>query len=389
MDAGLVERLERNLELEKRSKEAEEKLRLSIGGEHAGDEASVLSREKENDMVMMKKDDNDDDNELFKRLASSVLAANGEDTHGYTDDTPNDGANGNRNRILGDGGHAYGDYATATTAMGDGDEEEGITVATRRLSSREQLRHQRRQQRQVFPRAAAASATAAQTAGTHASATADAAHTGDEDASLDAGLGPAAAARLHKARATSLARDLASVTARYSESASEVTSLRSELKEAVAERDRLQRMLRQAESGRDKHKRAEEELSQRCEDLLRERAKERGGAAAELKSLKQLEAEHKSLQVRFTRATDELASMRLQLKSTTSTLRDEKDASGVATSKLAGDVRRLEREKAELVKAFKQQMKLVDVLKKQRVHVEAAQMLNFTEAEFRKALEKV
>ena len=61
----------------------------------------------------------------------------------------------------------------------------------------------------------------------------------------------------------------------------------------------------------------------------------------------------------------------------------------MATSKLAGDVRRLEREKAELVKAFKQQMKLVDVLKKQRVHVEAAQMLNFTEAEFRKALEKV
>ena len=107
------------------------------------------------------------------------------------------------------------------------------------------------------------------------------------------------------------------------------------------------------------------------------------------KELKQLESEHKSLQVRFARASEELASARAHLKSTTSSMRDEKSVASTANSRLVSDVRRLEKEKTELVKAFKQQMKLVDVLKKQRVHIEAAQLLNFTEAEFKKALEKV
>ena len=72
-------------------------------------------------------------------------------------------------------------------------------------------------------------------------------------------------------------------------------------------------------------------------------------------------------------------------------LKDERDGAGQAsrleTQRLAAENMRLRKRQSELILAFKKQAKPIDVLKRQKLHVEAATLLSFTEEEFSKTLE--
>ena len=47
----------------------------------------------------------------------------------------------------------------------------------------------------------------------------------------------------------------------------------------------------------------------------------------------------------------------------------------------------LEKQRNELLLGFKKQLKLVDILKRERTHLEAAQLFHYTQNEFMKTLE--
>ena len=389
---GLAERLQRNVALERQSaallresKEAFAEIRDPCKLEQESDEMKETHMQEGVNSSITEETGTDVDAVDVRRLAMSVIRDESESFHFGEDDAVVFGETlGEREACM----NGYGDERdNADDNLMASDPE------TSKTTSRELLRQQQRQHRHLFPRAAArADAEFAASGGGSGKSNNSQTPNHDvhsDDLELDAGISPAAAARLHKARADSLARDLEALSARHADTSRELSSLKSSVKELESSRDKLNRTCRAADTAKEKHAKAEDALRVRCDELQRELAQEKMRSGTALKELRQLETEHKSLGVRFTRSSEEVSSLRAHVKELKSSFRDDRDVSNNANTKLVSDIRRLEKEKAELVKAFKQQMKLVDVLKKQRVHIEAAQLLNFTEAEFRKALEKV
>lgn len=391
---GLTERLERNLLLERQSaallresREMSVSLKDDVTQEGVDGKEEVANNDEEEQAFGCHVEAGNDVDQVdtvdVRRLAMSVLSDDRESFHFGEDDAVMFGENIDE--------RDHHTHLSTQIYKENADDGSEVDPKISKPSSREALRQQQRQQRHIFPHAAAVADKEQAAIESRSAANNDGENDGflTDELELNSGISPAAAARLHKARADSLARDLAALSSRHSETSRELSELRTTVKELGSSRDKLHRTCRAADTAKEKHAKAEETLRARCDELQKELAQEKTLRSTAQKDLKQLDSEHKSLHVRFTRSTEEVSSLKAQVKELKSSFRDDRDVTQSANTKLVSDIRRLEKEKAELVKAFKQQMKLVDVLKKQRVHIEAAQMLNFTEAEFRKALEKV
>ena len=85
---------------------------------------------------------------------------------------------------------------------------------------------------------------------------------------------------------------------------------------------------------------------------------------------------------KLNRALEELEKLRLQLRSEKAQESGKNNKMRFDMEKLVDTNRSLEKQRNELLQAFKKQMKLIDVLKRQKLHIESAKLLNFTEDEF-------
>ncbi len=90
---------------------------------------------------------------------------------------------------------------------------------------------------------------------------------------------------------------------------------------------------------------------------------------------------------RLNRALEELQSSK-KLLAQSQTKKDELvSATTQESNKLRMEVKRLEKQKQDLMTGFKKQMQLIDNLKRQKIHLQTARLLAFTEEEFLKCLE--
>ncbi|TRY82077.1 hypothetical protein DNTS_006696 [Danionella cerebrum] len=118
---------------------------------------------------------------------------------------------------------------------------------------------------------------------------------------------------------------------------------------------------------------------------------EAGTRIAELESMKrnhkQATSSHGATEVRLNRALEEVEKTKTQLTKLKQSSKDSSSQEHKQMETLQAENRKLERQKAELIAGFKKQLKLIDVLKRQKMHLEAAKLLSFTEEEFMKALD--
>ncbi|XP_040082526.1 testis-expressed protein 9 isoform X3 [Oryx dammah] len=155
-------------------------------------------------------------------------------------------------------------------------------------------------------------------------------------------IGTEAQIRFLKAKLRVVQEELDNVVCEYKKMEDEIQGLKSQLKNLEEDCVRQQRTINLQQSQTEKFKTLFEESNKKCDGLQQQLSSvERDIANEEHKKIEALKSENK----------------------------------------------KLEKQKGELMIGFKKQLKLIDVLKRQKMHIEAAKMLSFTEEEFMKALE--
>ncbi len=105
------------------------------------------------------------------------------------------------------------------------------------------------------------------------------------------------------------------------------------------------------------------------------------------KAARSAETSSSTLDARLVRAQEEVDRLKQALQSEKTAAAELAASHRREVDTLQSSLRRAEKQRLEVLAAFRKALKLVDVLKRQKIHMEAARMLNFTEQEFSKILE--
>ncbi|KAJ8035559.1 Testis-expressed protein 9 [Holothuria leucospilota] len=201
------------------------------------------------------------------------------------------------------------------------------------------------------------------------------------------GMGSEATIRFLKAKLRVMQEELDSLSQECNQKEEANIKLTSRIKELEDEQGRLNRTHQNQVSQIEKYKKLAEEAKRKSDGMESQLT----GLRKEMESIKRTQkasaSTHSATEVRLNRALEEIEKYKSQLQRAKLSSRESSDSDKRRNEQLQAENRRLEKQKNELMAGFKKQLKLIDVLKRQKMHIEAAKMLSFTEEEFVKALE--
>ncbi|XP_062405783.1 testis-expressed protein 9 [Sardina pilchardus] len=200
-------------------------------------------------------------------------------------------------------------------------------------------------------------------------------------------MGSEAQIRFLKAKLRVMQEELERLSFECNKKDDENIAMSSKLKQTEEDRTRLQRTTNIQQNQIEKHRAMAEEANRRCDGLQQQVTSLQKEIDGLKRAEKQGENKHSVTEVRLNRAVEEAEKYKMQLNKIKQTTKDAAHQEHQRIEALQAENKKLEKQKAELLVGFKKQLKLIDILKRQKMHFEAAKMLAFTEEEFMKALD--
>ncbi|XP_068587222.1 testis-expressed protein 9 [Cebidichthys violaceus] len=193
--------------------------------------------------------------------------------------------------------------------------------------------------------------------------------------------------RFLKAKLRIMQEELDQLSCEYYKKDDENAKLSAKMKELEEERARLQKTTTIQQTQIEKHRALAEESDKKCGGLQLQVSALHKEIENLNRSHKQAAAVHSTVEVRLNRALEEVERLKTQLNKMKQMNKDKISEEHQSKENLLSENKMLKKQKAELIVGFKKQLKLIDILKRQKMHFEAAKLLSFTEDEFMKALD--
>ncbi|XP_006163891.1 testis-expressed protein 9 [Tupaia chinensis] len=200
-------------------------------------------------------------------------------------------------------------------------------------------------------------------------------------------IGTEAQIRFLKAKLRVMQEELDNVVCECNKKEDEIQELKSQVKTFEEDCVRQQRTLNVQQSQIEKYKTLFEEANKKCDGLQQQLSSVERELENKRRLQKQAATSQSAMEVRLNRALEEAEKYKLELSKLRQNNKDIANEEYKKIEVLKSENKKLEKQKGELMIGFKKQLKLIDVLKRQKMHIEAAKMLSFTEEEFMKALE--
>ncbi|KAJ3143843.1 Golgin sub A member 2 [Irineochytrium annulatum] len=199
-------------------------------------------------------------------------------------------------------------------------------------------------------------------------------------------IGLEATNRLLKAKLAVAKEEIDKMMSTYHMKDTTVAMLEEKVKFFDDERSKIGRNVLTLQNQLDKAKKANEELKKRNDQLEVEVTTLKKELEGVNKAQKQTENDGNSKDLRLNRALEDLEKSKASLAKFHAESKDKLDSLKKNSERLLQDNKKLVKQKGELIAVFKKQNQLIDILKRQKLHIESATLLKFSEEEFVRAL---